>query len=242
MKGEDKNIVLVHGWGASSDKLEDLRIELINKNWKVLNMKLPGFDLPSPKRVWNLDNYVDFVLKETVKAFGKKEVIIFGHSFGGRIAIKIASRNKNKIKGIVLCSSGGLSRPGFVKRYVFKNISKIFNFFLNFIPIKHYKTFRKMAYKILGGQDYGELEGNFRLTFINIINEPLNKLIGKINVPILILWGDMDRTTPVKDAFFLKNNLYKSKIKIFKQRTHNLPYVEHVLVAKEINKWFKTIV
>ena len=69
-----KNIVLLHGWGASVEKLKPLASELKKKGWDVLLPKLPGFDALVPKTVWSLKDYSDFVLKQAGKKWGKKKL------------------------------------------------------------------------------------------------------------------------------------------------------------------------
>ena len=108
----------MHGWEARAGKLEPLADELRKLGWKVENLELPGFGLPVPKTVWGVDDYADWV-KE--KAGG--ECVVFGHSFGGRVAIKLAA--KGAARGAVLCAPGGLSRPGKVKRVLFRVLVKV---------------------------------------------------------------------------------------------------------------------
>ena len=65
-----KNIVLLHGWGASVKKLKPLANELEKQGWKVFVPKLPGFDLKPPESVWGVSEYADYVSKKAVEYFG----------------------------------------------------------------------------------------------------------------------------------------------------------------------------
>ena len=57
-----KNIVLLHGWGANTRRLHALASSLKTKGWKVLIPELPGFGAPEPDSVWGVGDYSKFVL------------------------------------------------------------------------------------------------------------------------------------------------------------------------------------
>lgn len=52
-----KNIILLHGWGASCKKLKPLARNLRTNGWRVINFRLPGFDLAQPKISWSVIDY-----------------------------------------------------------------------------------------------------------------------------------------------------------------------------------------
>lgn len=39
-----------------------------------------------------------------------------------------------------------------------------------------------------------------RATLVKVVNEDLSPLIGKLNCPTLLIWGDKDTATPIEDA------------------------------------------
>jgi pimeloyl-ACP methyl ester carboxylesterase len=57
-------VVLLHGWGVSSDKYLELvkQFKIQNSKFKILVPDLPGFGKSNePKENWRLDDYVEFV-------------------------------------------------------------------------------------------------------------------------------------------------------------------------------------
>lgn len=234
-----KNIVLLHGWGATVTKLIPLKKELEKKGWQVLLPKLPGFDLAAPKIAWGLSEYVEFVHNKAEKGFGGSGYYLFGHSFGGRITLKSAIEGNNKLAGIVLCSASGISRGNHVKRAVFIIFAKTGKalMFLPFIA----RFWRKIIYKLAGEHDYEKTRGVMKDVFKKIITENLKNKIDSINTPALILWGKQDKMTPVKDSFFLKNNLKQSKLVVFESDGHRLPYNKPKKLSLEIDKWAKNL-
>ena len=230
-----KNIVLLHGWGASVEKLKPLGKSLEKLGWKVLIPKLPGFDAPAPQIAWELVNYSDYIFEQVRKKWGKKKYYIFGHSFGGRIAIKLAKENSPNLAGVVLCATGGLSRGNPFKRVIFFVLAKIGKIFLFFMPFA--KAWKKFLYKIACEHDYEKSQGIMRNVFKKIISENLKPLIQSIEVPVLTLWGENDVVTPFTDALFIKKTISKSKLVSFQNDGHKLPYEKPRELAREIDKW-----
>jgi pimeloyl-ACP methyl ester carboxylesterase len=68
-------VVLLHGWGVSSDKyLELIKIlySILNTQYSILIPDLPGFGKSNePNENWNLDDYVEFV-DEFIKKASRK--------------------------------------------------------------------------------------------------------------------------------------------------------------------------
>lgn len=236
---KDKRIVLMHGWGASTEKLIPFTKELKGLGWRVFLPKLPGFDKSPPKKVWGVGDYAEYVLSQTKRKFGSKGFFVFGHSFGGRIAIKIAAQSPRNLKGVVLCSAGGLSRGYKLVRLFFFILAKIGKVFLLFPPLAFF--WRKVLYKLAGEHDYEKAKGIMKEVLKKVIAEDIRPVIFKIKLPTLILWGNLDTVTPVKDAYFIEKAQPKSKLIIFNNQGHRIPYIKPAEVAKEIEKWAKSL-
>lgn len=235
---KSKNIVLLHGWGASSRKLKPLSDELANLGWKTYVVKLPGFELNAPENVWDVDAYADYVLKKAKLKF-KDSFYMFGHSFGGRIAIKLSTRNIDLVGGVILCATSGLSRANALKRYFFKLLATVGKVLLR-LPLVS-KLWRKIIYMVAREHDYEKAEGIMKEIFKKVINENLRPYISQIRKPTLILWGAEDKMTPVSDAHYINKNLNQSKLVLFNSEGHKLPYLSPKRVAEEINKWYRNL-
>lgn len=226
-------IVLLHGWDASKEKLLSLGKALAEIGWRVLIPDLPGFGKSSlPSRPWGVGEYSDFILKVIDKFYGKKKVYIFGHSFGGRLAIKVAALYPKKIAGIVLCGSAGISRGNFLKRIFFLLLAKIGK-----LIFPKSEKFRQLIYKLAKEHDYEKTKGVMRETFKLAISEDLKPLLAKIKIPTLILWGTEDKMTPIADGFILKKAISKAKLVLFEGEGHKLPYEKPKEIARVVNSW-----
>ncbi|MBI2590614.1 MAG: alpha/beta hydrolase [Candidatus Blackburnbacteria bacterium] len=224
-----KNIVLLHGWGANTRKLQALASSLETKGWKVLIPEIPGFGAPEPDSVWGVGDYSKFVLNLASSFFKKDKYFIFGHSFGGRVAIKMSLAENVAIRGIILCSTGGISRGFLVKRVVFKGLASLGRAFGN--------RWKALLYKLAREHDYERASNKMKKVFQKVIAEDLKPLISKIKFPVLVLWGEEDKITPVKDAYFIANNSKRASIFTYKNEGHRLPYEKSDEVAEKIDQW-----
>lgn len=228
-------IVLLHGWGASKEKLLPLGKALSGKGWKVLIPDLPGFGENSlPPKPWGVAEYSDFILKVIDKFYGKQKAYIFGHSFGGRLAIKMAALYPSKIAGIILCSSAGISRGNLLKRIFFLISTR-----LGKLIFPKSGKLRKLIYKLAREHDYEKTKGVMRETFKLVVSEDLKPLLPRIKIPTLILWGTNDKAAKYSDARVINQRIKHSKLVSFPGLGHKLPYEKPELLAEKITEWRK---
>jgi len=78
-------------------------------------------------------------------------------------------------------------------------------------------------------------------TFKKVIEENLKTTINKVKIPVLLLWGKQDKMTPIKDAYYIKKVLPKTRLVIFNQEGHQLPYNRPKEIAQKINQWSQNL-
>ena len=94
-------IVLLHGWGQNIEMMQMLG-EPFKNEYRIIIVDFPGFGLsPEPKRVMDVNDYT-ILIEELLKKLKVKNPILIGHSFGGRVSVKYASRND--VKKVILLS------------------------------------------------------------------------------------------------------------------------------------------
>jgi pimeloyl-ACP methyl ester carboxylesterase len=232
-----KRILLLHGWGARVSRLEPLANKLEELGWTVYTLPLPGFDLPAPSSPWTVNDYAKYALEKAERFFHGQKFFVFGHSFGGRIAIRIAYNRPDALSGIVLCAISGISRANRIKRLLFLFLAKLGKTFWFFPGLANF--WKKMLYKLLQEHDYERAKGVMKETFKKVVEDDLQALIPSITTPTLILWGKADKMTPIKDAYFLYEALACRRLVVFSDQGHRLPYLKSQEVANEIDKWAK---
>jgi len=118
--GEGPAILVLHGWGGSSDSWLAFQGILAEKGYKVVVLDFPGFGKSvTPPQPWNLDDYTSFVL-DFAEKLGLEQFFLVGHSFGGRISIKFVIKHPQKVKKLILCDSAGVKpKPGLKTLIIF---------------------------------------------------------------------------------------------------------------------------
>jgi pimeloyl-ACP methyl ester carboxylesterase len=133
------------------------------------------------------------------KAEGIENPILIGHSFGGRVSIVYASRNKTQ--KVILVDAAGVkprrSLSYYRKVYTFKLLKRILPLIVG----------RKRAEAIIearrskaGSSDYNQATPMMRAILSKCVNEDLCHLMPKIEAPTLLFWGEKDTATPLADA------------------------------------------
>lgn len=201
-KGSGDLIVLLHGWGSNIKLFANL-IDLLSKKYTVVAMDMPGFgESQEPPSAWCVDDYVDFVI-DFLKDYDNKEIMFLGHSFGGRVIIKLNSRENLpfRISKVILVDSAGIMPPKSNKKsfrtYYYKFGKAILsNGLVQKIAPDALENFRKK----MGSADYAAASPLMRQVLVKVVNEDLEPLISNIKCPTLLVWGVNDTATPLSDG------------------------------------------
>lgn len=203
-------IVFLHGWGADKNSFLWLKGNYPDKS--LIFVDFNGFgESPEPDRAYSVSDYV-LCLKELLDEFEINSLILVGHSFGGRVAIKYTFMFQNDYKSFKLCL---VDSSGLIPRRSIK-------YYFHYYRYKFYKKFLPKSKKIsqLGSPDYKKLSKVMKNTFIRIVNEDLSVYAKHINVKTLIVWGDKDNETKLYMAKKLHKLIRESKLEILKNAGH----------------------
>lgn len=192
---EGEPIVYLHGWGTNWFTFQSL-IDSLLQMGRHIAIDLPGFgDSPHPGETWGTEDYADFV-HALLKERGVDHCVLIGHSFGGRIAIQLAHRWPDFVKGLVLIASAGLKRKiPFAKRIKIKTIRFLAKSAHKWIPGAWGKRMKERLYDKIASRDYKEA-GEMRPIFVKVVNENLKSQLSEIQAPTLLIWGAEDTETP----------------------------------------------
>src|SRR6185312_9224292 len=106
-KGERPTIVFAHGWARTHHDFIPAAEALVGSE-KSLLVDLPGFGgTPRPEAAWDTKAYADDAaafIREQVGA----PVVWVGHSFGGRVGLRLGVHHPDVLKGLVLVAAAGL--------------------------------------------------------------------------------------------------------------------------------------
>jgi pimeloyl-ACP methyl ester carboxylesterase len=238
--GNGPVFLLLHGWGHDSSHWERVAKIIAENGFKVIAPDLPGFGKSQTlNNPWTLENYKDFVLRFCQET-EIKETILFGHSFGGRISILLASeKNDLIISKLILCASAGLYTKQSPKFILINSISEFFANILEKIGLSELKDRLKNIYIQLMNTDYQKANTIMRQTLLNIGKETLFHRVSHINTKTKIIWGKVDGITPLKSADYLKQNIKDSTLAVLEKGNHSPHIYMPEVLAKEIITFIK---
>jgi pimeloyl-ACP methyl ester carboxylesterase len=219
-EGQGKNVLLLHGWGANIDTMLPIFNHLKDR-FKVYAVDLPGFgQSDKPKEVWGNFEYAD-IIKKFIGKMEMDNVILIGHSHGGRISIILANRYPELIKKMVLIDSAGLipkrSLKYYFKVYTFKILKTLYSA-LFFWTDKN-KRMEKF-YKRFGSTDYRQADGIMRKIMVKVINQDLRPLLQGIKASTLLIWGENDTATPLYMGKIMEKEIKDSGLVVLDNAGH----------------------
>ncbi len=219
--GEDCAVVL-QGWGTEMGIYDSVAAAL-EKKLKIVQFDLPGFGKSDePGEPWDVDRYAAFFIRFMEELHIRKASFI-GHSYGGRIIIKLAASNELpfEIEKIVLIDSAGVLPERTLKQKInirkYKILKKLFNA----------KLFEALFPELVedwrmrqGSEDYRRATPVMRQCLVMAVNEDLTPLLDKIQEECLLVWGDKDTATPIRDARIMEERIPNSGLVVFEGCGH----------------------
>jgi pimeloyl-ACP methyl ester carboxylesterase len=242
VKGGGDYIFLLHGWGSNLSVFNALS-DLIARKYAAVSFDFPGFGgSEEPKKPWSVSDYTDFTV-ELIKSFGCAKVVLIGHSFGGRVVIKMAGRADLpfSIEKIILTGSAGIKRKKTIRQKTRLAAFKLGKSALSLPPVKRTapRALERLKRKF-GSEDYNNASPIMRDTLVKTVNEDLTPLLGGIKCPTLLIWGESDRQTPLSDGALMEKRIPGSALIVIKGAGH-YPFLDKQYDFLAITKSFLEI-
>ena len=231
--GEKENsIIILPGWGDTRKTFYFL-IENLKKDYTIYILDYPNFGNSQPlKKELTIYDYAN-----TIKNFIQKKRIkspnIIAHSFGGRITSILVGKYKTKVNKLILIDVAGIKRRKKLNIFLKEKIYKFLKKCLLFIPKNKKEKYKQKLLAIFSSKDYNNIPNTMKKTFQNIIKEDLRNYYKKIENETLIIWGEKDIDTPLKDGIYLKKNIKNSALITYKNANH-FSYLNYPLLTLKI--------
>ena len=227
-------ILLLHGFGASLQAWDDWAPAL-EKNLRVLRIDIPGFGLSGPAVNQDYSDAADVArVIAVMDQLGVQQVIVAGHSMGGRIAWNLAAAHPERVSKLVLLSPDGFPDPNAKSDKTYEVPA-----LLGLLPYSLPKWALRMGGVAPAFADGSQLTPQMMQRYHDMMlapgvrtallermrqtrnSDPVARL-KSITVPTLLIWGEKDAFIPVGNA--------QDYLKAMPQaRLVTLPGVGHVL-------------
>lgn len=215
--GEGPPVVLVHGLTGAASNFVSLA-PLLASRFRVLVPELPGHGGSPPLAAApNLDALAEPV-HAAASAEGMLPAVVVGHSLGGLVALRLAMRRPDAVRGLVLAGAAGiasatrwaefwlsffgrlqLGRRMAAQRGLYARRPR-----LRYVPFGYWGASDPQA--LDAEQVVGFLAGPERHTdtwsaMEVLVRDDPRLDLERVTAPTLILWGARDRQVPIDDAF-----------------------------------------
>jgi len=218
-------LVLVHGYLGSSE-MWTLQKEYLSKYFRIISPALPGFgESYKAKSLKSIHEMAKFIFK-CIDDKKIKNFHLMGHSMGGMIAQEMSIISPERINKLICFATGSVgnipdrfeSIDISIGRLKKEGISKT----VKRIPPKWFIEGNNSKYFYFCENAVKEISEE---TANNALNAMKNwngfDNLKNIKNITLIIWGEKDISYNFKQVETLNKNIEKSKLKIFKNSSHN---------------------
>lgn len=186
-KGRGETLLFLHGYCSKKESFY-YSIEYFKENYRTVAPDFPGFGASSPlPAAWSVGDYCLW-LQQFMYACGISGAHIVAHSFGARVAIKLAASRPELVKSLVITGGAGLVKP---RTRAYKAKVALYRFTKKFAP--------RFAERHFGSEEYKKLSPVMRDSYKKIVNEDLRNDAEKISAQTLLIYGKDDSVTPAEE-------------------------------------------
>ena len=106
-----QTVVFLHGWRSEAAVWRPV-MDRLGRRYRQFALDLPGFGKSEkPKHIFTLVDYATVVLG-FIKKMELKKIVVVGHSFGGRVVIKLSALEPDIVEKLILVDSAGFRLHG----------------------------------------------------------------------------------------------------------------------------------
>jgi proline-specific peptidase len=254
-------LIFLHGWPLNHTTwLKELKY-FEKKKYSTIAIDLRGHgksSKPNHPKSYTFNKFAKDI-ETIIKKEEVTEFILVGHSFGGMIALSYFSLFPEKPSALILIDTIYENPLKHTDEIEYKELKKhphltrfsrfMFEYIMENQKIQE-KQFPYIDFSKLEKRDdfYYWVTGakttppkSVLICLQKMIKFNKKRILSKINIPTLVLEGDQDTKTAVKDVREMAKKIKDSKFVLIKNATHDTPIQNSKQVNKEISKFLKDI-
>jgi pimeloyl-ACP methyl ester carboxylesterase len=222
---EGRAVVLVHGLGGHAEDWRNLAPVVARWGFRVYLPDLPGYGRSEQPKDFSYSVHDEAeVVVGFMDAVGIQDADLGGWSLGGAVAQHVAARHPERVRKLILFDSEGINEapkwdvsllmpktpadldrmdallmphPPSVPAYIARDI------------LRRSKNDAWVIHRVIDTMRNG--------------SDATDKLLPGLKMPVLILWGELDRITPVSQGMRISALVPQSQIEIFPGCGHLAP-------------------
>lgn len=218
-------VVLVHGLGGRADDWQKLAPQLARAGYRVYLPDLPGYgESEKPANFSCSVSDEARIVTGFFDALGLKQVDLGGWSMGGWIVQLVAARHPDRIRRLMLFDSAGLYvKPDWDTRlFTPTSIEELDKFDALLMPTPpHLPGF--IAEDILRTSHEHAWIIRRALDAMLTGRDTTDHLLPGLKMPVLIVWGEVDRITPLSEGETIHQLIPQSQLTVIPGCGHLAP-------------------
>lgn len=197
-------VVLIHPLGTNFTLWEYVA-PVLAQHTRVVGLDLPGCGRSAkPRHPYSLHIMTQAVLG-LMNHLGLRRAVVFGHSFGGRIAADLALHHRERVAGLVLMNSSGfnryskparvigqaLFRPRVVAPLIIRSIDHVFYR----IFVQSNERTERFIRQVVERPDprYAWEFAYYACPMIDDLMSDVLDRLHELTLPVQVIWGEQDR-------------------------------------------------
>ena len=222
----DYTLICVHGWGSSS-LIYSYLLKLLGSNFRIIayDLKGHGFSDAEPD-TYDLGLFTE-ELAQIIDHFNPENLVLIGHSMGSAIIQNYLCLNPERAKAAIVLSGAPDFRepfPRFLPLLLFRMDERVKNILLHLGMNMLESNSTHLKYlNIIREQRKCTPYHVFRQSLLNTVYAwKKGDELSNLETPILIMVGEKDQFTSVKDSLKLRELLPNSRMVILPGSKHDI--------------------
>lgn len=185
-------MVWLHGWARRAQDFTLAANALAERGIGSVALDLPGFGAsPVPEVAGGARHYAELVLP-ALKEISNEPLVLVGHSFGGTVAVVLASEHPELFSSIVLVAAPVVRRRASVPAPIGYRA-------VRWLAARHLVSGARLerARQKYGSTDYKRAQGIMRDVLVASVNESYEPELERLETPVTFIWGDRDTDVPL---------------------------------------------
>ncbi len=207
---EPFEVICLHGWGRSATDFNQVCSGL-----NAASVYLPGFGtIDPPQAAWSPADYADWL---AASLDAENPVILVGHSFGGRVAVRLAAKYPHLVKGLVLTG------VPLTKLHQARGPDWRYALLRSLHGFKLVSDARmEAARRRFGSADYRAASGVMREILVKTVAEDYLEDLSTLSMPIEMVWGEFDKPAPLDVAKIAMSKIADGRLTVANGSEHLL--------------------
>jgi pimeloyl-ACP methyl ester carboxylesterase len=237
-----KTLLFVHGISGNGKDDWEKQIAPLANQYNLLLPDLPGFGQSSKQSTdYTPENYARF-LRFVTHRYTDQPIYIMGHSLGGAVALLYAAYYPQEVERMVVIDVAGILHKiayskSFVGNWTGHFFGDLFGRFFSGLTGEWLNRVDEIATPdatMQPGKDYAPAT----IASFTLINSNFSPYLELITAPVLVIWEEEDRITPLRTGQALTARLHNALLETIPGRGHMPMQESSELFNQKITTFF----